>query len=454
MKRLVTRVRRGRRLLALVLAPLLAAGVAGAQVSLPDVKLPDLPVDLPVDANDPLPVAERLELRELRNQRLLRVRQLLRQNRQVLETDPRGAPILRGQILAFGPGEAAIESARQQGFRIIRERALEGLGTRIVVLAVPEKMSTRRALKKLKELDAQGTYDFNHVYTDSGEVGTAPARAPTPALREANIPEPPTQAFQTRIGLIDGGVDASHVVFSQGRIHARGCDGKPVVSAHGTAVASLMVGVSPQLRGAAQGAALYAADVYCGVPVGGSVEAIVEAFAWMASERVPTINVSLVGPPNVLLEHTVRTLIQRGHVVVAAVGNDGPSAAPLYPASYPDVIGVTGVDAKRKALLEAGRGPQVDFAAPGADMAAAGINNGFAGVRGTSFAAPIVAGLLASRLADVEPGQRAEALTALTRAAVDLGSRGPDRVYGAGLVGEDVRAVPPAAARPSGKSKN
>jgi len=448
MKRSFAWVRRGRWLVA---AMVLALGAARAQVTLPNVNVPDLPVDLPIDTNDPLSVAERLELRELRNQRLLRVRQLLRQNRQVLETDPRGAPILRGQILAFGPGEAAIESARQQGFRILRERALEGLGSRIIVLAVPEKMSTRRALRKLKERDVQGTYDFNHVYTDSGSVMGAPVRAPM--LLQANAPaQSAASASQTRIGLIDGGIDSGHVVFSQVQIHARGCDGRPVVSAHGTAVASLMVGASPQLRGAAPGAALYAADVYCGVPVGGSVEAIVDAFAWMAKERVPTINVSLVGPPNVLLEHTVRAVIERGHVVVAAVGNDGPSAAPLYPASYPDVIGVTGVDAKRKALVEAGRGPQVDFAAPGADMAAAGVNNGFAGVRGTSFAAPIVAGLLAVRLADVAPERRAEALTALGRAAVDLGSRGPDRVYGAGLVGEDLRAVLPTAARlPRGK---
>jgi subtilisin family serine protease len=90
----------------------------------------------------------------------------------------------------------------------------------------------------------------------------------------------------------------------------------------------------------------------------------------------------------------------------------------------------------------------VDFAAPGADMAAAGISHGLTGVRGTSFAAPIVAGLLAAGLVDVAPERRADALTALTRAALDLGTRGPDRVYGAGLVGEGVRAQPPPAPRP------
>jgi subtilisin family serine protease len=271
---------------------------------------------------------------------------------------------------------------------------------------------------------------------------------PISTLQDANVPSLPAAATRSRIGLIDGGVDASHPVFSRGRIYVHGCDGKPVASAHGTAVASLMVGASPQLRGGAPGAVLYAADVYCGAAVGGSVEAIIDAFAWFAEERVPTINVSLVGPPNVLLEHAIRTLDKRGHVVVAAVGNDGPSAAPLYPAAYPDVIGITGVDAKRKVLLEACRGPQVDFAAPGADMAAATPSAGFAAVRGTSFAAPIVAGLLALHLPDVAAEKRSEALSALRRAALDLGSRGPDRVYGAGLVGEELRAAPPAGRGP------
>ena len=43
----------------------------------------------------------------------------------------------------------------------------------------------------------------------------------------------------------------------------------------------------------------------------------------------------------------------------------------------------------------------MDFAAPGADMAAAMLSPAFAAVRGTSFAAPIVAGLLAEQM--VEP---------------------------------------------------
>ena len=74
--------------------------------------------------------------------------------------------------------------------------------------------------------------------------------------------------------------------------------------------------------------------------------------------------------------------------------------------AYPGVVGVTAVDARLKVLIEAARGPQVMFAAPGADLAtAASGGNGYQGARGTSFAAPLVAALLATQLATPAPWQ-------------------------------------------------
>ena len=125
---------------------------------------------------------------------------------------------------------------------------------------------------------------------------------------------------------------------------------------------------------------------------------------------------------------------------MAAVGNDGPSAPPLYPAAYDGVVGVTGVDARGRALLEALRGPQVDFAAPGAELAAAGPGGRYYTVRGTSFAAPLVAGLLARELAAA--GSPGPALARLAASARDAGSRGRDRTYGDGVLAEALR-VPP-----------
>jgi subtilisin family serine protease len=159
----------------------------------------------------------------------------------------------------------------------------------------------------------------------------------------------------------------------------------------------------------------------------------------LVRERVPVINVSLVGPPNALLENVVRMVIARGHIIVAAVGNDGPAAPPLYPASYPGVVGVTAVDSRQRALLEAGRGKQVKFSAPGADMSAANPAQSYAVVRGTSFAAPIVAGLLAEAVREPDKAVAERAIADLATHAVDLGAPGPDPVYGFGLVGGDLR---------------
>jgi len=108
------------------------------------------------------------------------------------------------------------------------------------------------------------------------------------------------------------------------------------------------------------------------------------------------VTVSLVGPPNRAIERAIAGLGARGIMVVAAVGNDGPAAPPQYPASYDGVVAVTAVDARGKALVEAGRPRHLDFAAPGAGLAAALPGKGYASVRGTSFAAPLAAARLAA----------------------------------------------------------
>ena len=409
---------------------LLAPGPVRAQI-IPPVRVPDLPGLPTQELNRTLDgVRQTADPEELRELRRLRIRTLLRANRTVLEADPRGAPIVRNEVVALSPAPAALDQARAAGFTVGRTRTLEGLDVTIVVLQAPRGMSTRRALQALRSADPAGTYDYNHIYMESGEA------TPAGPAQPGTMPAPRASAI--KVGLIDGGVQKAHAVFHDTTIHEHGCVGS-IPSEHGTAVASLIVGQAQDFHGAAAGAELYAADVYCGLATGGAVDAVADAFGWMSREHVPVINISLVGPPNGLLEQIVRIVTARGHIVVAAVGNDGPSAPPLFPAAYPGVIGVTGVDAKEHVLVEACRGNHVDFAAPGADMSAAALQGGYALVRGTSFAAPIVAGLLAQQLAGIDKSRADAALAALVSQATDLGARGRDKVYGDGLVGDALR---------------
>ena len=145
----------------------------------------------------------------------------------------------------------------------------------------------------------------------------------------------------------------------------------PQPTGHGTAVGSLLVGDQGPFRGAARGAQLFVGDVYGGNPAAGSVTSILRALSWAASKNPAVINISLVGPNNARSPRAIAALRARGIQIVAAVGNDGPAAPPQYPASYPGVVSVTGVDAQGRALPEAGRAAHLDFAAPGADMIAA-----------------------------------------------------------------------------------
>jgi subtilisin family serine protease len=402
-----------------------AATAAIGQVSLPVPQLPLPP--LPGTVTDTLRAAE-TPLTELRR---LKVRELLRGQRATVEADPDGQPILRHQVGALSPSPEALERARAAGFTVLSERTLEGLGLRVVVLRAPEGMSTRRALRRMRELDPGGQYDFNHLYLESGSAQDQPA-APSPAA------ESPPAAPVVRIGLIDSGVDGAHPALAGVRIVRQGCDGQLLPAPHGTAVASLLAGDDGTFRGVQPRATLYAADVFCGHG-GGSIALVAVALDWMARERVPVVNISLVGAKSVLLTGLVRAMSARGHLLVAAVGNDGPSAPPLYPAAYPEVIGVTAVGPDDRALPEACRGEHVDFAAPGAGIRAAQPGGGFAGMRGTSFATPVVAGLLAGSLTEPEPAAARDAVAALAAQAVDLGREGADTTYGRGLVGAALR---------------
>jgi hypothetical protein len=180
------------------------------------------------------------------------------------------------------------------------------------------------------------------------------------------------------------------------------------------------------------GAALYSAGIF-GLDGEGEPVATATSFAsalnWLLTNKVATINVSLSGPPDRLMELAVKRAQQRGAALVAAVGNDGETDVPRFPAAYSGVIGVTAVDQAGHVFSDANRGNFVALAAPGVDLLIPGQpGSGGAGdrlVTGTSFAVPYVTAALASY------GNDAARMFA---GALDLGTPGPDPVFGRGLV--------------------
>jgi subtilisin family serine protease len=418
------------------LALITLAGSAGrAQIVLPPLPGAQLPSPGAV-IRDVAGAADQIVRSSVRS----RADALLGRYRGAVERGPGGAPVMRAVIVALTPGPQALQSALALGYEIQTDSDLAPLGGRVVTLLVPRGRSTRSALRQLRRLDPAGSYDFDHLFAETaaagtGAVMTAPGRAAATHLAMPGAP---------RIGLVDGGVDAAHPVFAQARPLLLGCAGQIIPSAHGTAVASLLTGAAaPAFNGAAPAAPLVAVDVYCGDDQpGGRTRDIVLALAQLAAEQVSVINISMVGPDNTVLRSVVQRVQQQGILIVAAAGNDGPSAPPLYPAAYPGVIAVTAVDARNNVLLEACGGKHVQFAAPGADMMAARSGGGFTSVRGTSYAAPLVAGLIQHLLAAEDSPGLQQVVQQLAAAAEDRGRKGRDARYGYGVIARDLRTPP------------
>lgn len=406
-------------LLALCLLP--GGSPVAAQLGLPQVRLPDAARTLPTlpDVNaDPL-IAATDRLTQIR---LDRIASLVERNRDSIELDERGEPAVRGVLVASGVDDAMIERAAKAGFALLDRERIEGLDLDVARFHVPEGRNLGRARKQLSKMLPGAEVDVDNIYSASGPGGALPQAALATNAGTA----------RTSLGLIDGGV-AAHPSVS-GRVEQMGfAKGAPSASRHGTAVASLLVG-SGSVQGAAPGQRLLAADVYGTDPAGGNASAIARALGWLVQNGVAVTTISLVGPDNKLLAAAVVRAQQRGMLIVAAVGNDGPAAPPAYPASYRGVFAVTGVDAKARALPEAGRALHVDFAAPGDAVLAATGTASSDRLRGTSFAAPLVAGRLALRYPAPSIDAIGPAVAALVMEARDLGKKGRDKIYGHGLI--------------------
>jgi minor extracellular protease Epr len=403
----------------------LAGGAAGAQLLPPIVNPAPVLDDVGRTTAEALDGATGIagraiaEARTLARARTERLQDLVDAHSDLLEMTPAG-PAVRGQIIALDPSDETLAAVQAAGYRIVADEAIEGLELRSVILEVRSGLSLRAALRQLRRIAPSGEFAANHLHGQSGTVLSAAAAAGLPLAAQAGGSGLP-------LGIIDGGV-AAHPTLP-GPIEQRGfARGGPAPNAHGTAVASLAAGRGA-VRGAAPGARLLVADIYGRDPAGGNSLALAKALGWMVQRRVPIVVISLVGPNNALVQRAVNQARARGVQLFAAIGNDGPAAPPAYPASYDGVIAITGVDRRNRVLLEAGRALHLDYAAPGADMAAASLGGDVTRVRGTSFAVPFVA---ARAWRAVSAGRTP--IAALDAEAVDLPPRGPDRRSGRGLV--------------------
>lgn len=342
------------------------------------------------------------------------------------------------------PGELVVVSAsveeanavagagRALGLAIKRRTSLRGLGFVVTVFRVPKEASVGDALSALRREQPNLWADANHRYELMAVDD--PKQAAAQLIGWTTSPE---CGRGLTIGMIDTAIETGHGALGGNNITARSflaAGVEPAKPAHGTATAALLIGKG-EVEGMLPGAKLLAAGVFrqrSSKDIDTTADAVIQALDWLATERVAVINLSLGGPRNLIVEAAVQRILGAGIAVVAAAGNGGPDAKPVYPAAQDGVIAVTAIDAKLKAYDRANRGDYISFAAPGVEVHTAAAAGGTVYVSGTSYAAPFVTAAVASMLSKKQDMQFVR--KRLQETARDLGAPGKDPVFGWGLV--------------------
>ncbi len=143
------------------------------------------------------------------------------------------------------------------------------------------------------------------------------------------------------------------------------------------------------------------------------------AIVWAVDHGATVINMSYGSTGRVGLEEAaVRYARSAGVTLVAAAGNDG-GTAPVYPGALPGVISVAATDDHDVVEDWSQRGAWVDVAAPG-EAATPVDDDTWLASSGTSFSAPLVAGLVALLTSAAPTATRAEIEAAITSSAVPV----------------------------------
>jgi subtilisin family serine protease len=246
-------------------------------------------------------------------------------------------------------------------------------------------------------------------------------------------------ARNAAIGVIDTDFDLTHPAFSRQKIVQRGFipEGKKLApNWHGTAVLSLLAGRPDSgTPGLVPEAHFHAASIFFAGDDGEAVTdtvSLVKALDWMKASRVRLVNMSFAGPQDELVELRIKAMRQQGFVFIAAAGNDGPAAPPVFPAAYDGVVAVTAVDRNQRVLLSANRGDYVDLAAPGVRIwtAMPGSREGYRS--GTSFAAPFATAVLALEPEEVLSASEDAVLRHVRTVSPGNSARNP--IYGRGVL--------------------
>jgi hypothetical protein len=318
--------------------------------------------------------------------------------------------------------------------------------------SIPDNRSVDAVLRELAtDPDVRRAQRNMHYITQ--DAGVHPPAEGSPeqyALAKLHLPEAHLLARGTdvAIAVIDSGIDVTHPELAGTIIGTfDALNSKEGAHPHGTGVAGT-IAAHGQLIGAAPGARILAIRAFAANPKDGADSTsfvVMRAISYAVQQHAQVINMSFAGPADPLVQEALAACAARGIVLVAAAGNAGPNSPPLYPAADNHVIAVTATDSADRLFAASNRGAQISIAAPGVDILMPAPDDKYQVKSGTSFAAAYISGL-AALLIDRNPGITPDGVrAALTATAHDLGPKGRDDQFGAGLA--DARAAVEAVSR-------
>ena len=158
------------------------------------------------------------------------------------------------------------------------------------------------------------------------------------------------------------------------------------------------------------------------------------AITYAADHGARVVNMSLAGSSgSSTLQSAITYAWNKGTIVVASAGNYSTSNL-YYPAACDYAVAVSATDSTDALASFSNYGSWIDLAAPGVSVLTTSTGGSYAYWSGTSFSAPIVAGV-AGLVLGAKPSLSAASLVSLLEQnADDLGSTGFDNSYGYGRV--------------------
>lgn len=323
----------------------------------------------------------------------------------------------------------AAEQMSQYSARLLVRKKLSSLGLVLSVFRVPDQQSVLDIIQNIRQQSPNQWLDANHYYH--------PLENDRNSVFEGMVGVKNKKACDkvVRIGMLDAEINTKHPYFYKASIKqhnflTRGS--KKGDAQHATAIASIFLANTPEMRGLLRKSLLFNAIVI-GKNRGNdkpftTIESLISGLDWLLKNRVQVINLSLGGPYNQLLDLAIQRVTKKGIGVIAASGNGGSNATPVYPAAFEQVISVVAVDQNQQRAEDAQTGDYIDLAAPGVDVWVADVSAGGRFASGSSIATPWVTAALGAM------GGGTTMKNKLFKRANDIGKKGKDPEYGWGLV--------------------